>query len=98
MTPVLPSIFRYNQFHRDAWVAAEAKKIPAGSKVLDVGAGAGPYREIFAHCQYRTQDFGREPGTVGRYTALDYTSDPWLDARRLEDGGTSGYHVVATRA
>jgi SAM-dependent methyltransferase len=75
MTQVLPSIFRFNQFFRDEWVAAEAKKIPAGSKVLDVGAGAGPYRELFAHCEYRAQDFGREPGSVGRYTVLDYTSD-----------------------
>jgi len=75
MTKALDPIFRYNQFHRDEWVAAEAKKIPAGSKVLDVGAGAGPYRGLFAHCEYRAQDFGGEPGTVGRYTALDYTSD-----------------------
>lgn len=75
MRPVLPLIFQFNQFNRDVWVAAEAKKIPAGSKVLDVGAGAGPYRELFAHCEYRTQDFGREPSTVGRYTTLDYESD-----------------------
>ncbi|MGA7992936.1 MAG: methyltransferase domain-containing protein [Thermoanaerobaculia bacterium] len=75
MRGVLASIFRYNQFHRDEWVAAEARKVAAGSKVLDVGAGAGPYRDLFAHCEYRAHDFGREPGTIGSYTALDYESD-----------------------
>jgi SAM-dependent methyltransferase len=75
MTKLLESIFRYNQFHRDEWVAAEARKISPGSKILDVGAGAGPYRELFAHCEYQAQDFGREPGTIGHYTALDYESD-----------------------
>lgn len=42
---------------------------------MDVGAGAGPYRELFNHCHYRTHDFGQEPSTIGRYTALDYVSD-----------------------
>jgi SAM-dependent methyltransferase len=75
VTKAFDPIFRFNQFHRDEWITAEAKKIPAGSKVLDVGAGAGPYRDLFAHCEYQAQDIGSELGTVGRYTALDYTSD-----------------------
>jgi SAM-dependent methyltransferase len=67
--------FRFNQAQRDSWVAACARQIPPGSRVLDVGAGEARYRRLFAHCDYRTQDFGLEPGTIGRYTDLDYKSD-----------------------
>jgi SAM-dependent methyltransferase len=67
--------FRFNQTQRDSWVAACARQIPPGSRVLDVGAGGGSYRLLFAHCDYRTQDFALEPGTVGKYAALDYESD-----------------------
>jgi SAM-dependent methyltransferase len=42
-------------------VATLAGRLPAGSKVLDAGAGDAPYRLLFAHCEYRTQDW---PGTV----------------------------------
>lgn len=69
------SIWNFNTAKRDEWVAAMAKTVPAGSRVLDVGAGPGPYRKYFAHCEYRTQDFGQEPGTIGRYAKLDYESD-----------------------
>lgn len=68
-------VYRYNQYNRDRWVAAQAARIAAGSRVLDVGAGAGPYRPLFAHCEYRAHDFGREPGTIGKYTTLDFQSD-----------------------
>jgi SAM-dependent methyltransferase len=30
---------------------------------------------MFAHCEYHAHDFGLEPGTLGKYTALDYQSD-----------------------
>src|SRR5581483_3987262 len=30
--------------------------VPAGARVLDVGAGSAPYRELFAHAEYRTVD------------------------------------------
>jgi len=65
----------YNQSERRLWVAEQAIAIPAGSHVLDAGAGIGQYRSLFAHCVYKTQDFGQEPGTVGKYTQLDYESD-----------------------
>lgn len=56
-------------------MAAQASRVPAGSRVLDVGAGTGPYRPLFAHCAYFTHDFGSEPSTQGKYTLLDYVSD-----------------------
>ncbi len=69
------AIFDYNQWERDRWVAHQAARVPDGSRVLDVGAGRGPYRVHFAHCDYRAHDFGREPRTIGQYTALDHISD-----------------------
>ena len=67
--------FRFNMHNRAKWVAEQAAQIPAGSRVLDVGAGRGQYRPLFAHCDYRTQDFAQELGTIGNYTPLDYVSD-----------------------
>lgn len=67
--------YRYNRANRDAWVAAQAALTPAGARVLDVGAGVGPYRPLFAHCEYRAHDFAQEPATMGHYTPLDYVSD-----------------------
>jgi SAM-dependent methyltransferase len=67
--------YRYNRANRDAWVAAQAARVPAAARVLDVGAGVGPYRTLFAHCEYRTHDFAQEPQTLGLYTPLDYVSD-----------------------
>jgi FkbM family methyltransferase len=69
----------FNQRTRDAWVKAKAATVSAGAQVLDVGAGTAPYREFFAHCDYRTHDFAQyekyQNGTEGQYTALDYVSD-----------------------
>ena len=71
----ITGIFRFNQYERDCWVAKQASQVAAGARVLDVGAGSGPYRPLFVHCEYRAHDFGQEPGTVGKYTKLDYESD-----------------------
>ena len=65
----------FNQHERDVWVAGEARRLPSGCHVLDVGAGAGRYRSLFSHCEYRAQDFAAEPSSIGRYTELDYVSD-----------------------
>ena len=65
----------FNQYSRNEWVASKACKIPKGSFVLDVGAGAGPYRSLFSHCVYKTQDFGKAPSLIGKYTILDYESE-----------------------
>jgi SAM-dependent methyltransferase len=67
--------FAFNQSERYHWVSTQAAITPAGCLVLDVGAGTGRYRSLFSHCAYRAHDFGQEPGTIGKYTALDYESD-----------------------
>jgi SAM-dependent methyltransferase len=41
-----------------AFVRKVADGLPAGARVLDVGAGKAPYRELFAHCEYITTDWG----------------------------------------
>ena len=69
------SVFRFNSFNRHQWIIEKAKTIPAGSDVLDAGAGLGPYRELFAHCNYKTQDFCQTPSSEGKYTIMDYVCD-----------------------
>src|SRR5262245_31626356 len=76
--------FGYNTHLRRAWVRKQAEKIPSGARILDVGAGIGQYRGLFAHCRYEAPDFGQEPGTVGSYTAMDYVS--YICAIPVEDG------------
>jgi SAM-dependent methyltransferase len=68
-------IGNFNQHNRRLWVESIARELPSRSRVLDVGAGSGQYRDLFLHCDYRTHDFAQEPSTIGLYTALDYISD-----------------------
>jgi glycosyltransferase involved in cell wall biosynthesis/SAM-dependent methyltransferase len=44
-----------------AFVAQAAAEIPPGSRVVDVGAGDAPYRELFAHVEYVTCDHEATP-------------------------------------
>ena len=68
-------VWGFNEYGRRQWVAALAERIPPGARILDVGAGIGQYRGLFAHCEYRAHDFGAEPATIGKYAPLDYESD-----------------------
>jgi SAM-dependent methyltransferase len=72
----------FNQRNRDRWVADIARSLQPRLRVLDVGAGEARYRELFAHCDYRTQDFGAYRGTTQgllkeqwHYATLDYECD-----------------------
>jgi SAM-dependent methyltransferase len=72
-------VLAFNQYGRDRFVQAEAARIVPGSRVLDVGAGSCPYRNLFAHCEYKSHDFIRlrPDQLLGRqgYGAIDYVSD-----------------------
>ena len=71
-------LFNFNQALRDQWVRAQAESLPAGSRVLDVGAGSAPYRGFFTHCRYFTQDFVQLDSSQllhGAYSNVDYVSD-----------------------
>ena len=75
----LEEIVDFNQRRRDRWVADRAASVPAGARVLDVGAGTCPYRPRFAHCQYLSHDFKRYEGAkLGggvEYGHIDLVSD-----------------------
>jgi SAM-dependent methyltransferase len=45
-----------------------ASSIPAGSLVLDAGAGGQPYRNLFEHCRYESADFQMVAKTYARST------------------------------
>lgn len=71
-------LFAFNVVLRDRWVASRAAELPAGARVLDVGAGSAPYRGLFAHCAYRTQDLAPlRPDQLrfGGYGEIDFVSD-----------------------
>lgn len=75
---MIPSAIRrpksgFNERGRDRWVLEQARAVAPGSRILDVGAGSGPYRHLFDHCAYRAHDFGQESST--EYTDLDFVSD-----------------------
>ena len=71
-------LFAFNPVYRDRWVAEQARELAAGSRVLDMGAGSCPYRQLFAHCRYETQDFANlndEQLRHGGYGSIDYRCD-----------------------
>lgn len=68
-------VYGFNIYNRRQWLARHASRLPAGVRVLDVGAGSGQYRGLFAHCAYKAQDFGKEPQTIGQYAPLDFECD-----------------------
>lgn len=81
------SLYAFNQVLRDRWVAAQAAALPAGSRVLDMGAGSCPYRRLFDHCHYQTQDFAGlndDQLRYGAYGKIDYRCD--AAAVPVEDG------------
>lgn len=66
------------QRNRDTWIAQQAASIKSGLRVLDVGAGGCPYRDLFKHCEYRSQDFVQllpEQLSEGGYGEIDYVCD-----------------------
>jgi ubiquinone/menaquinone biosynthesis C-methylase UbiE len=66
------AIFSFNGYNRGQWVAEIAETIRPCSDILDAGAGTGLYRDLFSHCNYKTQDFCQEPTTQGKYSKMDY--------------------------
>ncbi len=67
------------------WLERELEQfagtLPAGSMVLDAGAGRQPYRGLFAHCTYESTDFEQVDKT---YASSTYVCD--LAAIPVEDG------------
>ncbi|MFM9882703.1 MAG: class I SAM-dependent methyltransferase [Burkholderiales bacterium] len=71
-------VYSFNPVLRDRFVAAEAARIPPGARVLDVGAGSCPYRALFAHCRYESQDVMKlddDQLRFGGYGRIDHRCD-----------------------
>jgi len=73
-----------NEFNRRQWVAQTLKRIPAGNRILDAGAGEQQYRLFCDHLRYVSQDFAQYDGMgdgIGLHTkawdqsSLDIISD-----------------------
>ncbi len=72
-----------NESARVEWIEKALKKIPAGSTILDAGAGESQFKKFCVHLNYVAQDFGQYDGSgeVGLQTGtwdnskLDIVSD-----------------------
>lgn len=53
---------RKNEATRAAWVEQVLRKVPAGWRLLDAGAGERRYRPFCDHLRYVSQDFARYDG------------------------------------
>ncbi len=57
--PLDRALLALNYQHvRDQFIIKMLAGIPAGSLILDAGAGSQPYRLACSHLEYRSQDFG----------------------------------------
>lgn len=54
---------RKNKHNRDEWLAAALASIPAGSRILDAGAGELQYQRLCRHLEYVSQDFAQYDGS-----------------------------------
>ena len=80
--PVPDELVNVGAHIRNKWVASKASSLTKGARVLDAGAGECQYRSLFAHCEYKTQDFAQYKGSScgsqvekWDYDKLDYVSD-----------------------
>jgi ubiquinone/menaquinone biosynthesis C-methylase UbiE len=72
-----------NESTRVAWIEETLKKIPAGSRILDAGAGECQFKKFCTHLEYTSQDFAQYTGegSVGLQTGswdnsrIDIVSD-----------------------
>lgn len=60
--PLPTRIGRSNLYRRELWIEATLKSLPAGTKLLDAGAGETPYKKWCTHLQYTAQDFNQYHG------------------------------------
>jgi hypothetical protein len=61
-----------SRVHLDEFLRDVGASLPAGTRVLDAGAGEAPYRGHFAHTEYRTADFCEVDKA---YVPMDYVCD-----------------------
>lgn len=78
----MDALINFSAYWRDEWMATKAAEVPAGATVLDAGAGQCRYKPLFAHADYKAQDFAQYQGTVDGplqetwdYGVMDYVCD-----------------------
>lgn len=52
-----------NESNRVNWIKSSLGKIPAGSKILDAGAGEQQFKKFCSHLEYVSQDFNQYDGS-----------------------------------
>ncbi|MEM9830571.1 MAG: methyltransferase domain-containing protein [Bacteroidota bacterium] len=52
----------HNEATRHQWMKETLKKIPAGARILDAGAGELRFKKYCTHLEYVSQDFGQYDG------------------------------------
>jgi ubiquinone/menaquinone biosynthesis C-methylase UbiE len=63
----------HNERTRVAWIERTLKRIPAGARLLDAGAGEQQFKRFCSHLQYVAQDFAQYDGRgdeVGLQTGM----------------------------
>lgn len=58
-----PDVGIANESSRERWLEKTIAAVPAGSRILDAGAGTQRYRRFCKHLKYVSQDFGQYDGT-----------------------------------
>lgn len=58
----MTSVGTSNESNRTAWVEKVLKQVPAGSRILDAGAGEQRFKKFCSHLDYVAQDFGKYDG------------------------------------
>ncbi len=72
-----------NEPNRQAWLKKTLSKLPAGSRLLDAGAGELQNRQHCAHLEYVSQDFCQYVGQTGGALAEGLQSESW-DTSRID--------------
>lgn len=62
-----------NLSNREAWLEKTLKKIPAGSRILDAGAGEQKYQRFCSHLNYVAQNFAKYDGEGLQTKSWDQT-------------------------
>lgn len=60
---MLTRVGTWNEATRDIWLEKSLKLIPAGSRILDAGAGELKYKRFCSHLEYVAQDFAQYDGS-----------------------------------
>ncbi|CAG1023244.1 Sarcosine/dimethylglycine N-methyltransferase [Methylococcales bacterium] len=76
------TLINFSSTIRNKWVADKAQSVASGALVLDAGAGECQYKSLFAHTNYKAQDFAQYKGSQEgvqkeswNYGGIDYVSD-----------------------